>query len=205
MFETLVLATHNEGKVREISAVLSTVPCEIVSQKKYQVPEVEETGLTYIENALIKARHTASYTNHATLADDSGLVVPALDGAPGIYSARYAGEPVDHSKNIQKLLENMSHLKGPEARTAIFYCVLVLLRHATDPNPIIAEGRWIGHIADAPCGKNGFGYDPIFYVPEKQCCAAELLPDVKNQLSHRGQALQRLITLCKQEFTHATV
>ncbi len=195
MSQKIVIATQNAGKCREIETVLAPLALTLVSQKIYQVPEVEETGLTYIENALIKARHVSTYTNQAALADDSGLVVPALNGAPGIYSARYAGEPVDHGKNIEKLLQELQHTKD---RRAYFYCVLVFIRHATDPTPIIAEGKWLGEIASAPCGKHGFGYDPIFFAPEENCCAAELTPELKNALSHRGKALRALMTQLTQ-------
>jgi XTP/dITP diphosphohydrolase len=156
------------------------------------VPDAEETGLTFVENALLKARNAAAHTGLAAIADDSGIEVDALHGAPGIYSARYAGAGASDQANLEKLLAVLRDV--PEAaRTARFQCLLVYLRHADDPTPLICQGTWEGRILDAPRGENGFGYDPVFYVPTHDCTSAELPPEVKNALSHRGQALRKLV------------
>jgi len=189
MTNQIVLATGNRGKVREIQHALKHLNVEIIPQTDFAVSEVAETGLTFIENALIKARHAAKITGLAAIADDSGLVVPALKGEPGLYSARYAGEAATDQDNIQKLLTNLENIKE---RQAHFYSALVYLSHEKDPEPIICEGRWQGEVLSTPQGKKGFGYDPIFYVPTHQCSAAELELDEKNRISHRGQALLQL-------------
>ncbi len=184
----IVLATANPGKLRELQAVLAGLDFEIVPQSAFGVPEVEETGLTFIENALLKARNAAFYTGLPALADDSGLAVDALGGVPGIYSARYAGAGAGDRANIGKLLAELDGVPA-ERRTARFVCVLALLHHPADPTPLICQGSWEGTILTEPRGEGGFGYDPIFFVPGEQRTAAELEPAVKNQISHRGQAL----------------
>ncbi|MFN2308266.1 MAG: RdgB/HAM1 family non-canonical purine NTP pyrophosphatase [Gammaproteobacteria bacterium] len=189
---TLVLASNNPGKVREFNELLAGHQIEVVPQSAYQVPEVAETGLSFVENALIKARHAAALTGLPAIADDSGIEVDALDGAPGIYSARYAGAGADDRANLEKLLAALKDI--PEAqRGARFQCLMVYLRHAQDPTPLIFQGTWEGRILSAPRGANGFGYDPVFYVPTHQCSAAELAPELKHTLSHRGQALRKLV------------
>lgn len=194
----IVLATNNQGKVKELHDLLSNAGLEIISQKEFNVPDIDETGLSFIENAIIKARHTAQLTGLPAIADDSGLVVNALNGAPGIYSARYAGEHGNDKKNIQKLLHDLQNI-ADEQRTAYFYCALVLIRYATDPTPIICLGKWHGTLLHYEQGCGGFGYDPIFYLPELNCTAAELTREQKNQLSHRGQALKQLLAQLKAE------
>lgn len=184
----IVLATANPGKLRELQAVLAGLDFEIVPQSAFGVPEAEETGLTFIENALLKARNAAFYTGLPALADDSGLAVDALGGVPGIYSARYAGAGAGDRANIGKLLAELDGVPA-ERRTARFVCVLALLHHPADPTPLICQGSWEGTILTEPRGEGGFGYDPIFFVPGEQRTAAELEPAVKNQISHRGQAL----------------
>lgn len=188
----VVLATGNTGKVRELAAMLHGLDIEILPQSAFQVREAEETGLSFIENAILKARNAAQQTGLPAIADDSGLEVDALQGAPGIHSARYAGPQAGDKANLEKLLKAMQDL--PElARSARFRCVLVYLKHAADPAPFVAEGVWEGSILPAPRGSNGFGYDPVFLVPERGCSSAELPPEDKNRLSHRGKALAKLI------------
>ncbi|MBK8182827.1 MAG: RdgB/HAM1 family non-canonical purine NTP pyrophosphatase [Candidatus Competibacteraceae bacterium] len=188
----IVLATGNLGKVREFKAMLSSIDLDVVPQSAYKVPEAEETGLTFVENALIKARNAAAHTDLPALADDSGLAVDALGGAPGIFSARYAGVSAGDRANNDKLLAELAGVPT-EQRTARFVCALALLHHPADPVPLICQARWEGMILTEPRGANGFGYDPLFWVPSEQCSSAELEPDVKNRLSHRGQALAALI------------
>lgn len=189
---TIVLASNNPGKVREFNELLAGHHIEVVPQSKYQVPDVEETGLTFVENAIIKARNAALHTGLSAIADDSGIEVDALNGAPGIYSARYAGKGADDRANLDKLLLDL--IDVPEAeRSARFQCLMVYMRHANDPTPLIFQGTWEGRILFAPRGANGFGYDPVFYVPTHDCSSAELPPEVKNALSHRGQALRKLV------------
>jgi XTP/dITP diphosphohydrolase len=189
----IVLASNNSGKVREFTQLLADAHLNIVPQSSFGITDVAETGLTFVENALIKARHAAQYSGLAALADDSGIEVDALSGAPGIYSARYAGTDATDEANVIKLLADLEGVAADE-RTARFHCVLVYLRHAADPTPLICHGIWEGQILTAPRGDNGFGYDPIFWVPTHDCSSAELAPAVKNQLSHRGQALRQLQT-----------
>jgi XTP/dITP diphosphohydrolase len=187
----LVLASGNAGKLKELQAMLGGLPLEIVAQGELGVSDVPETGLTFVENALIKARHASASTGLPALADDSGLIVDALDGAPGLYSARYAGSPTNDAANNAKLLEALRDVP-PERRTARFYAVIVLLRHAEDPQPLICEGTWEGEILDALRGSHGFGYNPLFLDPVLQQTAAEMAPDLKNAMSHRAKALQSL-------------
>ncbi len=187
----IVLASSNRGKVREINQLLSDIDLQVRPQSGFGVTDVEETGLTFVENAILKARNASSHTGLPAVADDSGLEVDALNGAPGIYSARYAGSGAGDQANLEKLLEVLKDI--PEARrSARFQCLLVFLRHAGDPTPVICQGTWEGRILFAPRGDNGFGYDPVFYVPTHNCTSAELAPEVKNALSHRGQALRKL-------------
>lgn len=192
MSKTVVLASGNPGKVREFNQLLSSLDFEVVPQSRYAVPEAEETGLTFVENAILKARNAAQHTRLPALADDSGLEVDALNGAPGIYSARYAGPGASDGENLEKLLSMLNGVPD-ERRSAHFQCVLVYLRHALDPTPLICQGRWEGRILTAPRGTGGFGYDPVFFVPDQGCASAELPPEVKNTLSHRGQALRQLL------------
>jgi XTP/dITP diphosphohydrolase len=187
----LVIASSNRGKLAEFGALFLGSGIETIAQAELGVGDAEETASTFVENALLKARHAALATGQAALADDSGLCVDALGGAPGLYSARYAGAHGDASANIAKLLAAMQGV--PEAaRTAHFHAVIVLLRSADDPQPIIAEGRWQGSILQAPRGVGGFGYDPVFLDPEEGRSAAELDPAIKNRISHRGRALAAL-------------
>ncbi len=188
---TLILASGNRGKQREFADLLAGSPWQLRLQSEFGVTEAAETGLTFIENALIKARHAAHITGLPTVADDSGIVCDALAGAPGIYSARYSGEGVTDAQNLAHLLHAMTDV--PDVlRTCRYVCVLVYLRHAADPCPLIAEGTWEGMVAREPRGEGGFGYDPVFWVPEDHCTAAELAPARKHALSHRGQALRSL-------------
>ena len=186
----LVLASNNAGKLREFGQLLAPLDFEVLPQAVFKVPEAEEPYATFVENALTKARHCARHTGLPSLADDSGLCVHALDGAPGVRSARYAGEPKSDARNNTYLLEQM---QGQTDRRAHFVAVLVFVRHADDPQPLIAEGEWHGQILDAPRGADGFGYDPLFFVPALNATAAELGHEQKNTLSHRGVALQQLI------------
>lgn len=184
----LVLATGNPGKVREFNQLLADTPFDIVPQSGLNVSEAPETGLTFVENAILKARNAAVQTGLPALADDSGIEVDALHGEPGVHSARYAGPERGMEDNVDKLLRELGGVQTLE-RTARFRCVLVLLRHARDPAPVICEGVWEGRILDASTGTGGFGYDPVFWVPERNCSAAELEPADKNRLSHRAKAL----------------
>ncbi len=185
----IILATGNEGKVRELNAMLRG-HYNVISQSDMQVKEVPETGTTFIENALIKARNASLQTKLPALADDSGLQVEALNGEPGVYSARYAGESATDSDNIEKLILNMDQ---HDNRKAHFCCAMVFAKSAGDPSPVIVEKRWEGELLREPIGENGFGYDPIFYLPDHGCSSAQLQPEVKNEISHRGQALSDLL------------
>lgn len=190
--DKIVLASGNQGKLKELRDMLAPLGLEILSQADFNITPAEETAPTFVENALLKARHVAKETGFPIIADDSGLSVDALDGAPGIYSARYAGEHGNDAANNTKLLEELKDVSEKD-RTASFRCALVLVRHPDDPVPIICEGIWSGRILFEPKGENGFGYDPLFYVPEMDCASAELDRDTKNKMSHRGKALQELI------------
>ena len=187
----LVLASGNRGKLVELRELLSDLDIDLHAQSEFGVSDADETGLSFVENAILKARHAARATGLPALGDDSGLCVDALDGAPGLYSARYAGIHGDAAANIEKLLQAMRDAPD-DARTARFVCVLALLRHADDPQPLIAEGVWEGRILHAPRGDGGFGYDPVFFDPERGQGAAELDAAIKNRISHRGVALARL-------------
>ncbi len=192
MPKIILLASNNPGKIREIQSLLSDLDIEILPQGLFFKEEAEETGKTFLENALIKARHAAQLSGLPSIADDSGLEVDALGGEPGVYSARYAGPNAADHENNAKLLKAMEGLESSQ-RTARFRCAMVYVRSAMDANPIIAEAAWEGRILHELTGKNGFGYDPLFYVPNHACASAELPPDLKNQLSHRGQALRILM------------
>ncbi|MDP4534620.1 XTP/dITP diphosphatase [Alkalimonas collagenimarina] len=193
----IVLATGNQGKVAELSSMLEPFSCQVVPQSEFQLSDADETGLTFVENAIIKARHAALATGLPAIADDSGLAVDALQGAPGIYSARYAGEGSNDQLNIEKLLTELCSTPT-EQRQAQFHCVLVFMRHAEDPTPLISHGSWAGQILKQPAGEGGFGYDPVFYLPEQDCTAAQLSKAKKQQLSHRGQALRQLLAQLQQ-------
>ncbi|EOW6615913.1 XTP/dITP diphosphatase [Vibrio fluvialis] len=194
----IVLATGNQGKVREMADLLADFGFDVVAQSEFNVSEVAETGTTFIENAIIKARHAAKETGLPAIADDSGLEVDYLGGAPGVYSARYAGEDASDQQNLEKLLDAMKDV--PEAqRSARFHCVLVLMRHENDPTPLVCHGKWEGRILTQAHGSNGFGYDPIFFVPEENCASAQLEPVCKKQLSHRGQALKKLFQAIEEQ------
>lgn len=192
MTQTIVLATGNAGKVREFASLLEGLGLHVRPQSDFAVPEAEETGLSFIENAILKARNAARHTGLAAIADDSGLEVDALNGAPGIYSARYAGPGKGDVANNDKLLDALQGIPW-DARTARFQCVIAYLRHAEDPTPLIAQGTWEGRILEAPRGERGFGYDPLFWVPTHECSSAELDAATKNALSHRGQAMRALL------------
>ena len=189
--KTLVLATSNRGKLAEIRPLLADSGMRLVTQGELGVIDAIEDGLSFVENALIKARHACTVTGLPALADDSGLVIDALDGAPGLISAHYAGVHGDSAGNIARVLREMAGVPAGK-RGARFHSTIVLLRHATDPQPLVVEGSWEGVILDAPRGDGGFGYDPIFFDPILSAGAAELPPDIKNRVSHRGQALARL-------------
>lgn len=192
MTERIVLATGNPGKVRELQQLLAGSGLEISPQSDYDVPEAVEDGPGFIENALIKARHAARLTGLPAIADDSGIAVDALNGSPGVHSARYAGEGASDEANLRLLLDNMKDIPD-DRRGARFICMMVYVSHAGDPTPVICQGVWRGRLLHAPRGDNGFGYDPVFFVPEHQCSSAELSSEVKNRLSHRGQALRCLV------------
>ena len=190
----IVLASNNAGKLREFGQMLATIDIEVLPQKHFNIPEAEEPHITFVENALAKARHAAKLTGLPALADDSGVCVSALGGAPGVFSARYAGEPKSDERNNQKLIAD---LQGQADRRAHYVAVLVFVHHADDPQPIICEGEWHGEIIDTPRGANGFGYDPYFLVPDLNQTAAEIAADEKNRRSHRGKALRQLIERLK--------
>jgi XTP/dITP diphosphohydrolase len=201
------MASSNPGKLREVNQILGGLGMKVIPQSEFDVPDADETGLTFVENSILKARHAAQLTGLPAIADDSGLEVDALKGAPGIYSARYCSrsgslrsggsEPgTTDEKNLRKLLEDLKDV--PEAeRTARFQCLMVYMSHVEDPTPLICQGTWEGRILFEPQGEGGFGYDPIFYVPGENCASAELAPEVKNSLSHRGQALTKLLAAFK--------
>ena len=200
----VVLASHNEGKIREFQALLKNYHIELIPQATLGVDDVEETGSTFIENALIKARHAALVTGLPALSDDSGLTVAALGGAPGICSARYAGSQKSPCDNIAKLLSELKNVPDGN-RQAYFYSVLVFMSHDRDPSPLVCDGKLRGTILSAPRGEHGFGYDPVFYVPSEDKTTAELPPDIKNKISHRGIALQSLLKLLPDKINECTV
>jgi XTP/dITP diphosphohydrolase len=190
--ERIVLASNNAGKVREFSQLLAQSHIQVIPQNPLGVPEADETGLSFVENAILKARNAAAHSGLAAIADDSGLEVDALGGAPGIYSARYAGSGASDAANLTKLLTDLEGVEEAR-RSARFQCLMVYLRHAADPTPVVCQGTWEGSILYGPQGENGFGYDPVFFVPTQHCSAAELDSEIKNALSHRGQALRKLV------------
>lgn len=200
----IVLASGNAGKIRELTELLAPLGVEILSQRELGVDDAEETGLSFVENAILKARHAARLTGLPALADDSGLEVDALDGAPGIYSARYAGLPSDDAANNAKLLAALADVPASQ-RGARFCCLLAFVLHADDPTPLIAEGYWNGRILTAPRGSNGFGYDPLFWLDETQCASAELSKAEKGQRSHRGQALRALLERLPAKLAHRSL
>ncbi|WP_422451632.1 XTP/dITP diphosphatase [Endozoicomonas sp. ALC066] len=193
----VVLASGNQGKLRELQQMLSGLDFEVLAQSEFGIDSVEETGLTFIENALIKARNAAKISGLAAIADDSGIEVDALNGQPGIYSARFAGDDATDKANNQKLLQSLDGLPK-ERRTARFHSVLVYMRHAEDPTPVICHGSWEGYILESPAGNQGFGYDPLFYVPDYNCAAAELSREQKNSISHRAKAMAQLLAQLKE-------
>ncbi len=190
----IILASNNAGKVKEFNALFAPLKLQIIPQSELNVEEIEETGLTFIENAILKARHAAKITGLPALADDSGLVVDSLQGAPGIYSARYAGSKASADDNIQKLLTDLNNVTDVR-RLAHFHCALVFMQHANDPTPLVCEGKWHGTILHAKKGDYGFGYDPVFYDATLEKTAAELPLAIKNKISHRGMALESLLKL----------
>jgi XTP/dITP diphosphohydrolase len=194
--DKIVLATGNKKKVEEINALLAEMNYQVIPQSEFNVDSVPETGTTFVENAIIKARHAAEVTGLPAIADDSGIEVDALLGQPGVYSARYSGDDATDASNLQKLLADMQGVPAV-LRTARYWCVLVYMRHAKDPTPVICQASWEGTLATEPKGQNGFGYDPIFIVPDMDCTAAELEPATKNHLSHRGKALTMLVQALK--------
>lgn len=191
----LVIATGNSGKLREIQALLAPLNIEVIPQTALNVPEAAEPHFTFVENALAKARHASKITGLPALADDSGLCVEALQGAPGVHSAYYGGEPRNDEKNNAHLLEQ---LKGQKNRRAYYYCALVLVRRHDDPQPLIAEGIWTGEILEVPRGTNGFGYDPLFQDDKTELTGAELETEIKNHISHRGHALRKMLLLIEK-------
>lgn len=191
----LVIASGNAGKLREIARILAPLDIQAVPQSEFNVPDCPEPHVTFVENCLAKARHASLHSGLPALADDSGICVEALGGAPGVFSARYAGEPKSDQRNNEKLI---AALQGMANRRAHYTCVMVFVRHPDDPEPVIAEGRWFGEIIDTPRGQNGFGYDPYFLVPEYGKTGAELDEDTKNAISHRGQALRDLVDKLKR-------
>ena len=193
----IVVASGNPGKLREFAQLFSPYQLTLLPQSAFAVPAVEETGASFEENALLKARHAASHTRRPVIADDSGIEVDILNGEPGVYSARYAGEGASDIENLQLLLRNVAAagVRDPAAR---FRCVIAYVRSGDDPEPLVAQAAWEGHIVDKPAGENGFGYDPVFYVPSHGCTSAQLPPEVKNVISHRGQALRRLVEIMNE-------
>ena len=196
--KTIVLATGNQGKLRELQSYFEGMAIQFKSQKELSVSEVEETGTTFIENAIIKARHAAKETGLPALADDSGIVVPALNGAPGVYSARYAGIEATDERRMEKLIDELAK-KNDSDKRAYFCCALAFFRYADDPAPIVSFGKWHGSILDEPVGNDGFGYDPIFWVPTHNCSAAQLDAEKKNKISHRGIAMQQFVVQMETE------
>ncbi len=192
--KTIVLASSNRGKLREIEAMLAGLQINVRAQGEFDIADADETGLSFVENAIIKARNATRHSGLAAIADDSGIEVDCLDGAPGIHSARYAGDDATDKDNLDLLLDNIRDLDD-EVITARFQCVMVYMRHEKDPVPLIAQGSWEGQLISEARGENGFGYDPIFYLPEYNCTSAELVPEMKNKLSHRAQALDKLVSM----------
>jgi len=194
----VVFASNNAGKTREVATHLAGLGIELLPQGQFAIESIEETGLSFVENAILKARHASQLAGLPAIADDSGIEVDALQGAPGVQSARYGGPDADDSMNNARLLKALDNTPDSE-RTARFQCIIVYMRHATDPTPIICQGAWEGLILRQPRGENGFGYDPLFWLPDLQCTAAELDLDQKNRFSHRGHALRKLLTALRSE------
>lgn len=190
----IVLASANPGKIRELKAIMEGLAVRVHPQSEFEIPPVDETGTTFVENAIIKARHAAKHARLPAIADDSGLLVDALNGAPGVYSARYAGIGASDDANLRKLLADVESVPDRE-RSCRFICVIAYFKSADDPLPQIATGVWEGFLLKSPRGSNGFGYDPIFYIPDRDCASAELDPTTKNRISHRSQALNALLAL----------
>jgi XTP/dITP diphosphohydrolase len=190
--KTVVLASANAGKLREINQMLAGLQIQALPQSQFNVPDIEETGSSFVENAILKARNAARHARLPAIADDSGIEVDYLNGAPGIYSARYAGNGASDAQNLQKLLDELKAVPTAK-RGARFRCAMVYVRDEHDPEPVVAQAAWEGSVLTSPRGSNGFGYDPVFLVPTHGCSSAELEPEVKNTLSHRGQALRALI------------
>jgi XTP/dITP diphosphohydrolase len=197
--ERVVLASGNAGKLAELNALLGEWHCQVLPQSDFDTPEAAETGDSFVENALLKAHNAAHHCGLPAIADDSGLVVDALGGAPGIFSARYAGPDASDEDNNRKLLAELEGLEAGQ-RKARFHCALVYLRHWQDPNPVICEASWEGEILEQGIGDHGFGYDPLFFVPARACSSAQLLAEVKNRISHRGRALQKLLSALQREY-----
>jgi XTP/dITP diphosphohydrolase len=195
----IILASNNAGKLREFKSLFSTIAINIVPQSEFNVEDAVEDGLSFVENAIIKARHAAKITKHAAIADDSGIEIDALSGQPGIYSARFSGEHGNDKAHNQLVLKKMAGIDHQQ-RTARFQCVLAFMRHENDPTPLICQASWEGFILEAERGDDGFGYDPLFYVPEHDCTAAQLPADLKNKMSHRAQALQILLMALKANY-----
>ena len=198
--QRVVLASGNSGKLKEFSSLLREWQCEVVPQSKFATPSVAETGDSFVENALLKAHAAAHHCDLPAIADDSGLEVDALNGAPGIYSARFSGPGATDSENNLELLAELAAV-APEERGARFCCALVYLRHWQDPNPIICQASWEGRILQEEAGDNGFGYDPLFFVPQQGCSSAQLPPELKNRISHRGLAMQQLLAALRREYS----
>lgn len=196
----VVLASANPGKLAEFNQLLANWQCQVLAQADFATPAVAETGDSFVENALLKAHTAAHHCGLPAIADDSGLEVDALDGAPGIYSARYAGEAASDADNNRRLLRDLEGVAPPQ-RSARYHCALVYLRHWQDPNPLICQASWEGRILETAAGDGGFGYDPLFYIPDLDCSAAQLTPAIKNSISHRGKALQLLLAALQREFT----
>ena len=188
----IVLASGNKGKLREFAQLFAPLDIEVVPQSDFDVPEAEETGLSFVENAIIKARNACEYTGLPAIADDSGIEVDFLLGAPGIYSSRFAGENASDADNLSALIAALSGVPDKE-RSARYQCLLVMMRHSKDPTPLICQADWQGRILREPLGEGGFGYDPIFWVPELECSAAQLTPEQKHAISHRGKAIRKFI------------
>ncbi|SEA70542.1 XTP/dITP diphosphatase [Marinobacterium iners] len=202
MINKIVLASGNRGKLKEFNEIFAPLQIDVMPQSDFAVQDADETGLSFVENAIIKARHAARATGLPALSDDSGLEVDALNGAPGIYSARYAGAGCGDDENNRKLLQALEQVPA-EQRSARFQCVLVFMRHAEDPTPLICQGSWEGVILDTPRGHNGFGYDPLFFVPELNCASAELSSEQKQKYSHRGKAVRQFIEQIGPWLKHA--
>ncbi len=193
----IVFASNNPGKVREVAHLLAPTGLEVVPQSEYLVPEAEETGLSFVENAILKARNACQHTGLPAIADDSGLEVDALQGEPGIYSARFAGPDASDADNNSLLLGELAGVPEPE-RSARYQCAMIFMRHAEDPMPLVCQASWEGRILEAPRGEGGFGYDPLFWLPDLACTVAELDADSKNRLSHRGHALRALVAALQE-------